>query len=112
MMIYFLCLVLFCVGIYGVLGKRHLIKMIIGLIIAEYAVNLFFILLAYRYNGRAPILSPDMPITEMVDPLPQALVLTSIVIGLGTTALLIAFAMRLYGKYKTYDIAKIRELRG
>lgn len=112
MMIYLLCLVLFCVGIYGLLTKRNLIKMIVGLIVAEYAVNLFFILVAYRRHGRAPILSPDLPVSEMVDPLPQALVLTAIVIGLGTTALLIALAMRLHGKYGTYDVAKIRELRG
>jgi len=111
-MIYLLCLVLFCVGIYGLLSKRNIIKMIVGLIIAEHAVNLFFILVAYRRNGRAPILSADVPITQMVDPLPQALVLTAIVIGLATTALLVALAIRIYGKYGTYDIAKIRELRG
>ena len=46
------------------------------------------------------------------DPLPQALVLTSIVIELGTTALLAAFAVRLFQKYKTFDITKIRRLRG
>ncbi len=112
MMIYLLCLVLFCVGIYGVLGKRNLIKMIVGIMIAEHAVLLFFILLAYRFNGRAPILSPDVLITQMVDPLPHALVLTAIVIGLGTVALLVALAMRLYEKYGTYDIARIKELRG
>jgi multicomponent Na+:H+ antiporter subunit C len=111
-MIYLLCLILFCVGIYGILSKRNIIKMIVGLIIAEHAVNLFFILVAYRRNGRAPILSADVPITQMVDPLPQALVLTAIVIGLATTALLVALALRIYGKYGTYDIAKIRELRG
>jgi multisubunit Na+/H+ antiporter MnhC subunit len=48
----------------------------------------------------------------MVDPLPQALVLTGIVIGLATTALLLAIAMRIYEKYGTYDITEIRELRG
>ena len=111
-MIYFLCLILFCVGIYGVMSKRNIIKMIVGLIIAEHAVNLFFILVAYRQDGRAPILSPEGPITQMVDPLPQAVVLTAIVIGLATTALLVALAMRLYGKYGTYDISKIREMRG
>jgi len=110
--IYLLTLILFCVGIYGLLSKRNMIKMIMGLIIVENAVNLFFILVGYRRNGRAPILSPDALITQMVDPIPQALVLTAIVIGLATTALLIALAMRLYGKYGTYDIAKIRELRG
>ncbi len=112
MLIYLLGLLLFSVGIYGVVRQRNLIKIIVGIIIAEHAVLLFFILVGYRRNGRAPILSPDAVITHMVDPLPQALVLTAIVIGLATTALLIALAMRLYGKYGTYDIAEIRELRG
>lgn len=112
MTLYLLALVLFCVGIYGVLSKRNLIKIILGIVIAEHAVLLLFILVGYRLNGRAPILSPDAHITRMVDPLPQAVVLTAIVIGLSTTALLIALAMRIYGKYGTYDITKIRELRG
>ncbi len=112
MIIYLLCLVLFCEGIYCILRKRNIIKIIIGIIIAEYAVNLFFILVAYRKGGRAPIFSPDAQITNMVDALPQALVLTSIVIGLATTALLIAIAMRIYEKYGTFDITKIKELKG
>ena len=112
MMIYSLCLILFCVGLYCILRKRNIIKIIVGVIIAEYAVNLFFILVAYRMEGRSPIHSPDEKIVNMVDALPQAVVLTSIVIGLATTALLIAIAMRLYEKYGTFDITKIRELQG
>ncbi len=83
-----------------------------GIIIAEYAVNLFFILVAYRMEGRSPILSSEVEIVNMVDPLPQALVLTAIVIGLAITALMVALAMRIYEKYKTFDITKIKELRG
>lgn len=112
MIIYLLCLVLFCCGLYCILRKRNIIKIIIGIIISEYAVNLFFILIAYRMNGRAPIFSSEADILNMVDPLPHALVLTSIVIGLATTALLVAIAMRIYEKYGTFDITKIRELRG
>lgn len=111
-MIYLLCLVLFCVGLYCILRKRNIIKIIVGVIIAEYAVNLLFILVAYRMKGRSPIYSPDTTINNMVDALPQAVVLTSIVIGLASTALLIAIAMRIYEKYQTFDITKIRELRG
>lgn len=112
MIAYFLCLILFCVGLYCILRKRNIIKIIVGIIIAEYAVNLFFILVAYKVGGRSPIFSPDEAITNMVDPLPQALVLTTIVIGLATTALLVGIAMRIYEKYGTFDITKIRELRG
>ncbi len=111
---YLLCLVLFCIGIYAVISKRNIIKIIIGVIIAEYAVNLFLILVAYKAGGRSPIFSQTQEIVpeSMVDPLPHALVLTSIVIGLATTAFLIALAVRLYGKYGTFDISRMRELRG
>ena len=112
MILYILCLTLFCVGLYCILRKRNIIKIIVGVIIAEYAVNLFFVLVGYRMDGRSPIYASEADILNMVDPLPQAVVLTSIVIGLASTALMVALAMRIYGKYGTFDITKIRELRG
>jgi multicomponent Na+:H+ antiporter subunit C len=112
MTLYLLCLALFCIGLYGVLRKRNLVKIIIGLSIIGYSVNLFFVLLGYRFYGRAPIDAQDQDILNMVDPLPQALVLTSIVIGLGVMALLISIAIRIYEKYGTFDITKISKLKG
>ena len=46
-----------------------------------------------------------------VDPLPQALVLTAIVIGVGITALMLAYALKLYEKKRTLDISKFTELK-
>lgn len=112
MSVYFLCLVLFCVGLYALARKRNIIKIIIGLGIMEYAVNLFLISIGYRMHGRAPILSADQSILNMVDPLPQAMVLTTIVIGLATMIVVVALAIRLYEKYGTFDITKIRRLKG
>ena len=112
MSVYILCLILFCIGLYCVLRKRNIIKIIIGLGIIEYAVNLFFVLIGYHAHGKAPILAKDQAVLNMVDPLPQALVLTAIVIGLATTALLVGIAIRIYEKYGTFDITKIRKLRG
>jgi len=112
MTLYFLCFVLFCVGLYCILRKRNIIKIIMGLIIIEYAVNLFLILIGYRTQGRAPILAQDQEILNMVDPLPQALVLTTIVIGLAVTAVVVSIAIRIYEKYGTFDITKIRRLKG
>ena len=105
-------MVLFAIGLYGVLRKRNLIKIIVGLIIMEYAVHLLFILVGYRMGGRSPILAPDQKVLNIVDPLPQALVLTAIVISLAVTALVVALAMRIYDRYGTFDITKIRRLRG
>ena len=109
---YILCLVLFSLGVYCAVSKRNLIKIIVGVAIAEYAVNLMFILVGYRVGGVPPIYTGSGAPGSMVDPLPHALVLTAIVIGLATTALLAAIAMRIYRKYGTYDVNEIRELRG
>jgi multicomponent Na+:H+ antiporter subunit C len=51
-------------------------------------------------------------IDKSVDPLPQALVLTSIVICLGSLALMISICIRTYEKYGTFDITQIRRLKG
>ena len=113
MIVYLLSIVLLLIGFYGILIKRNLIRIAIGFMIVEYAINLFFVLIGYRHGGTAPIYSEGMkqPVF-FVDPIPQALVLTAIVIGLGTTALLVAVAVRIYEKYDTFDVRKIRKLRG
>lgn len=112
MILYLLCFTLLLVGLYGILTKRDLIKIILSASIMGYATNLLLILFAYRNGSIFPILRKGVEIIPMVDPLPQALVLTSIVIELGTTALLVALALKLFQKYKTYDITKIRKLSG
>ena len=113
MILFILSILLFVIGLYGVLIKRNLVKIIIGLMIVEYAVNLFFTLVGYRSGGAPPIITKELAKgVVFVDPLPQALVLTAIVIGLGTTALLVSFAVRIYEKYNTFDVRKIRKLRG
>ena len=101
---YVLTMVLLAMGVYAIAAKRNLIKVIIGVMIGEYAVNLFLILMGYRTGGRAPIRTPAMGAQEFVansvDPLPQALILTSIVIGLGMVALL-ALSVQLIGAGRT-----------
>ena len=78
----------------------------------EYAANLFFDLLGYRQHGRSPIYAHDQVIQNMVDPLPQAIVLTSIVLGLSVTLLLVAIGIRIYDRYGTFDITEITKLKG
>ncbi len=116
MLPYLLTMVLLMIGVYGIIVKRNIIKIIVGVIITEYAVNCFLILQGYRDGGIAPIITADMKVAtfanKAVDPLPQALILTSIVIGLGLVALMVALAIRLYEKYGTFDISEIRRLRG
>ena len=115
-MVYALCFALFVIGLYCALTKKNIVKIVIGLTIMEYAVNLFLVLLGYRKDGVAPIVeeatNPLEFLASSVEPLPQALVVTSIVIGLGVTTLAIALCIRLYEKYGTFDISEIRRLKG
>ncbi len=113
MIYYLLSGLLFAVGLYGVLVKRNLIKIIIGLTIMEYAIFLFFALIGYVKEAKPPIIIKGQELgISFVDPLPQALVLTAIVIGLATTALVVSIAVRIYERYGTFDVRKIRGLKG
>ena len=112
MIVYLLCFILFLVGLYGVITRRNLVKIVISLSIMEFSTFLLFALIGYIDGGVAPIVNPSDPVKIYVDPLPQALVLTAIVIGLATTAMLMAVIIRLYRKYKTFDIREINNLRG
>ncbi len=121
---YALCFLLFTIGLYCAVVKKNLVKIVVGLAVMEYAVNLFLIMLGYRTDGTAPIIDKtyiepgttgkivESFINTSVDPLPQALVLTAIVISLGSLALIISICIRIYGKYGTFDITEIRRLRG
>ncbi len=112
MIIFGSCIILFLIGLYAVVAKRNLIKIAIGFCVMEYAVNLLFALIGFKKDAIAPIITRvDMPY-NFVDPIPQALVLTAIVIGLGTTALMLSIIVRIYEKHKTFDVAEIKRLKG
>jgi multicomponent Na+:H+ antiporter subunit C len=112
MIVYLLCFILFLVGLYGVITRRNLVKIVISLSVMEFSSFLFLALIGYVEGGIAPIVDPADPVKIYVDPLPQALVLTAIVIGLATTAMLMSVIIRLYRKHKTLDIREIKNLRG
>ena len=80
----------------------------------ENSINLFLVLLGYKNSGIAPIKTKGVMdfLARAVDPLPQAMVLASIVIGLGVAGLAIAICIRLYQHYGTFDIAEMRRLKG
>jgi multicomponent Na+:H+ antiporter subunit C len=106
---------LILIGLYAVLFRRNLIKIVIGITIIESGVNLFLITLGYRNGGIAPIYTSLPPGTtppeQMVLPIPQALTLTSIVIGVAVLALMLSLVMHIYRKYGTLDVRKLRRLK-
>lgn len=112
MIYYITSVLLILIGMYAVLVKRNLVKIVIGLTIIDAGVHLLLIAIGYVKDATAPIFSMDsLTADKMVDPVPQALVLTAIVIGLGVTAVALALVIRLYDHHKTLDIDKIRKLK-
>ncbi|EHR78656.1 cation:proton antiporter [Thermococcus litoralis DSM 5473] len=109
---YFASIALILIGFYAVLAKRNVLKMLVGLSIMETGVNLLLISVGYVSGRSAPILSEGITPDKAVDPIPQALVLTAIVIGVATTAMALSVVINLYEKYKTLNVEEIRRLRG
>ncbi len=109
-MIQYAAIILFVIGLYGLFISRHVIRMLIALNVMEIGLNLFIVSIGFSSQGFAPILSSTNDAALVfVDPLPQALVLTAIVIGVGTTALGLAFAKRIYQQYQSFDLSEMEE---
>ena len=106
---------LILIGFYGALTRRSLLRIILAFTLASTGVNVVIVAIGYMRGRAAPILDEAVTTTtavgRVIDPLPQALVLTAIVIGLGVTALMLAHAYRLFLRHGTLDIAAFRELK-
>ncbi len=94
-------------GLYAIIFKRNLIKIVIGITLVESGVNLFLITLGFRENSIAPIYTSAPKLNPMSLPVPQALTLTSIVIGVAVLALMLSLIIHLYRHYGTLDVRKI-----
>ena len=97
-----LLFIVFLIGFAGVAGHRNIIKKIFGLSILNTAAVILFILEGSRIGTDSPILGEG--VIAIVDPVPQALMLTAIVIGVCISALALALAYRLYRGTGSFDI--------
>ncbi|MEZ4517493.1 MAG: NADH-quinone oxidoreductase subunit K [Chloroflexota bacterium] len=98
---------LFGIAVFQMLS-RSIIRSVIGLIILANAVNLF-LLSTGAYNGLAPAYTTIAGVHS--DALPQALILTAIVISMGGTAFVLAMLYIISARYKTSDVEKIDGLK-
>lgn len=103
------------IGIWGLLTRRNLIKMVLSLSIAETGLQILMISIGYIKGRTAPILDSAVGISnavnKVVDPVPQALVLTAIVIGVAVDALMLSYVIRLFAKKKSLDISDYRDMK-
>lgn len=111
-LLYIGALGLIVIGITGMVMLNNIFRMTLALAIAESGANLLLIIAGFRFDAVAPILTgPALGTLEtanMVDPVPQALVLTSIVIGVGIQALALALIIRIFQRYGTLNMREIQ----
>jgi multicomponent Na+:H+ antiporter subunit C len=117
---YLAAVALFCIGLFTVLTRRNLIKMVMGLSLMEASTYLFMISLAYRAKSTAPVLynpplgktAEDLVHGDVADPVLQNFCLTAVVIGVAVTAVFLSVVVRIAQHYRTLDADKVREMRG
>ncbi|MDT0295280.1 Na+/H+ antiporter subunit C [Mesonia ostreae] len=103
--------ILYAAGLYMML-RRSLVKLIIGLIMISNGANLLIFLLGRITKGNPPIIeeSSDVFTSIYADPLPQALILTAIVISFGLQSFAIILVKRAYKVVKTDDLDEMNTL--
>jgi multicomponent Na+:H+ antiporter subunit C len=108
---YFLTALLLVVGLYGMLGKRNLLKKLIGMMVFQMAIFLFFIQGATKQGATLPILDPRWGTdpARYINPLPHVLILTAIVVAVAITGVSFALVLTIYRSHGTLDEEAILE---
>lgn len=102
--IYMLTMILFFLGVYGIATCSNYMKKLICMNIMQVAVIFFFLCLGQKIGGTIPVTLSDIILAEeYINPLPHALMLTAIVVSLGTTGVGLALLMRIKDKYGTME---------
>ncbi|MBN2404859.1 MAG: cation:proton antiporter subunit C [Coriobacteriia bacterium] len=101
--------VLFLIGLYAVIAKDNLIKKFMGLNIMETAIFAFIVALGVVDGGDAPIMGEGAR-APFTNPIPQALILTGIVVAVSTTALALSLIIRIYRQCGTIEADELREM--
>jgi len=98
---------LIVIGISGLVISKNLFRILLALVIAEAGANMMLVLAGFRFDAIAPIVTNSSQTVQMVDPVPQAMVLTAIVIGVGIQALALSLILQVYRSYGTLDMREI-----
>ncbi len=98
------------IGLGGLVLSRNLYRMLLALAITEAGANLLLIIAGFKSQAVAPIITDAVaPLPAMVDPVPQAMVLTAIVIGVGVQALALSMIIRIRQAYGTLDMTLLKQ---
>lgn len=104
------------IGLWGMMTRKNIIQIIIGFSLTDTGIHMLMVAVGYLNGRTAPILDAavdrSQAATTLVDPIPSALVLTAIVIGLGITALMLSYAIRIHKQNRSLSIDDCSELKG
>ncbi|HCX64042.1 MAG TPA: sodium:proton antiporter [Eubacteriaceae bacterium] len=103
-------IILFFIGVYGLIAKRNIVKSIMSVGIMQVAVILYFIS-ANHHPEAIPPIGDVSEAAYVADPLPQALMITDIVIGVGVVAASLTMFIHLYHRYGTASWEKSKAKR-
>lgn len=115
---YWIYVVLMMVGFYAMIGKRNLVKKLIGMNIFQTAIILFFVSTGVKRDAGLPILDKEqalagaVEVASVINPLPHVLMLTAIVVGVSVTGVALAVMLRIYREYGTLEEDEILEKIG
>jgi len=99
---------LLAIGAAGLVICNNFFRILLALVVLEAGANLLLVLMGYRGDAKAPILGFGPDGAQMVDPIPQTLVLTAIVIGVAVQALAVSILVRVFRSYGTLDIRELK----
>jgi len=112
---YWIYIILMMVGFYAMIGKRNLVKKLVGMNIFQTAIILYFISTAAKKGATIPIVEQGhgeaIHAAQYVNPLPHVLMLTAIVVMVSTFGVALALIIMIHRRYKTLEEDEILELR-
>ncbi|NIQ97297.1 MAG: cation:proton antiporter subunit C [Desulfuromonadales bacterium] len=115
---YWIYVVLMMIGFYAMIGKRNLVKKLLGMNIFQTAIILLFVSSGVKRGGGIPILDKyeamkhGVDVASVVNPLPHVLMLTAIVVSVSITGVALAILLRIYREYGTLEEDEILEKIG
>lgn len=109
---YWFTIILLCIGLYGILFKKNLVKKTLGLVIIQASVVLFFVAIASKWDATVTVIDDSIPVDQVaqyLNPLPHTLMLTAIVVGVATLGVAFTLLMAIYNRYGTLDEQELLE---
>lgn len=111
---YWMYILLMMIGFYAMIGKKNLVKKVVGMNIFQTSIILFFISTAAKRGGTIPIVehgADAVQAVQYINPLPHVLMLTAIVVMVSTFGVAMALVLMIYRRYQTLEEDEILELR-